>query len=121
MPLDLQEGRFQNVPVGSTATVTVTTNFNATGRIDDPSGANQNLTHASIVNKTRKFPLNQRGRWQVRVSVVATGSTVQKGTVDITVENPPGTQIRSFTASFSGQMNGQDPFIGRAKVSISVV
>jgi hypothetical protein len=125
MPIDLKpEKRFANIPVGAllkVAVVTTSTNFNATARIDDPNGGVQDVAHGAIVNNTHQVRLTKTGRYQVRVTAVATAATPQTGTATVTIDSPPGTQIRQFSTTFSGQMNGQDPFVGRAKVLVSVV
>ena len=125
MATDLKpEKRFANIPAGALLKIavgTTSTNFNATARIDDPSGGVQNVPHGAIVNNTHQIRLTKTGRYQVRITVVATAATPQTGTATVTIDSPPGTEIRRFSATFSGQMNGQDPFIGRAKILISVV
>lgn len=125
MPIDLKpDKRFTNIPQGTVikaALTAATSNMNATGRVDEPNGGVIDVTHAALVGGTAQLALSQTGRYQFRVSVVATGNTAQSGTVDVTLENPPGTVLRTFSTVFNGQIVGSDPFIGRAKLLITVV
>jgi len=124
MPLDIEEGRANNVPSDSTLVVKVSTsstNVNATGRLDLPSGSVTQWSHGKIVNRTLRTQLTATGRHFARVTVIVPATTIQKATVEFSIEDGDGTTIRTFKPEFSGKTTGNDIYLGRAKWIVSVV
>ena len=123
MPLVLEEKRTRGVPRGSQLLVKVVSTFssvNATGRVDDPNDVSTDLTHAAIFNRVKRVPLSSSGLNIARVSVILNATTQQAATVEYSIEDSAGTEIRKWQPQFSGKSSGDDKFLGRAKWSISV-
>ena len=123
MPVQLEERRTRGVPRGSTLLVKVVCTFssvNATGRVDDPNDDSTNLTHAAIFNRVKRVPLSLSGLTIARVHLILNANTLQAATVEYSIEDGAGAEIRKWQPQFSGRSNGDDKFLGRAKWSISV-
>jgi hypothetical protein len=124
MALDLKESRARNVPAGSTLVVKVdtqSTNVNATGLVVDPNGTDEVLKHAQIVSRAKRVRLSTTGLYIARVNVILNATTQETATVQYSIEDASGNQLRAFQPVFTGRTAGDDKFIGRAKYSIKVV
>ena len=124
MSLELQERRTRNVPNGSTLLVKVSTNsnqVNATGRVSHAGGGSTDLTHGAIFKRVKKIELEGTGVHIARVNLILNGETQQTATVEYSIEDSGGSEIRSWQPEFKGKSSGNDKFIGRAKWTISVV
>jgi hypothetical protein len=124
MPLDLQEERARNVPLGSilkVKVVTRSTNVNATGRVDFSQGTDLAWPHGKIVNRTASAELLASGRQFARVTIIVSATTEQEATVEFSIEDPAGAVIRSWQPTFAGKMVGADIYVGNAKWIVSVV
>jgi hypothetical protein len=123
MPLQLEEKRTRGIPRGCTLLIKVVSTFstvNATGRVDDPNDDPTNITHAAIFNRVKRMPLSLSGLYISRVHLIFNASTEQAATVEYSIEDRAGAEIRKWQPQFSGRSNGEDKFLGRAKWSISV-
>lgn len=124
MPLRLEESRARDVPAGSRLLISVatkSTDVNATGLVEKPTGTSQALKHADIMNRVQRVALAKSGRYVARINLILNAATSQTAAVEYSIENSGGKQIKAFKANFTGRSAGNDKFIGRAKYIITVV
>jgi hypothetical protein len=124
MPLVLEESRARGVPVGSkllVKVVTTSTDVNATGQVAKPTGGEETLKHSEIMNRVKRVSLAKTGRHIARVNLILNATTDKTATVEYTIENAAGDEIKAFKPKFTGKSTGNDKFVGRAKYFIAVV
>lgn len=124
MPLRLEESRARDVPVSSKLLIKVatkSTDVNATGLVEKPTGSSQALKHGEIMNRLQRVALTRTGRYIARINLILNATTSQTAAVEYSIEDSGGKQIRSFKPTFVGRSVGDDKFVGRAKYIITVV
>ena len=124
MPIDMQDSFALNVPVDSVLSVKVvtgSTRINATGNVGHPAGTPTNLSHGSIMGRTRKVPLGTVGSHIARVNLIFNAAKDETATVEFSIQSAGTTPIAPFTAAFTGKSVGKDKFVARAKWTLSVV
>lgn len=123
MPIINKDDVALGIPAGSILCIKVVTDskkIDATGTVDHPDGSVTNVSHGSIMGRTKRITLEEPGNHFARVNLIFNAQKEESATVEYTLEDDQGAQIASFKPTFKGKAVGKDKLVGRAKWSIEI-